>query len=309
MFMLFGKNLDGLLKSKSQAYLSFPDIGIERVKISSKDVVFDGLQFHLKEKDIPEIVKQIRKKNKYILDESINEAIEFMKSLEDNKDLNMYCKDCIRWLKNGTITLPRDNEKVLESFEYARKHNVDTGKYKSPVEMMFDVARMKNEIGKLVKGKPTDAFNTKGFHFNRSTTVNGFQVDIFDVEDNDVGKNAVSQAIADGSPKNKDGSWALSITSPWCLSTFNYNAKTGVATRTEASNRRWEQYSNGKRQIAFINGYPVAFNSSSRNKDEWWDYHDDPYDTIEQIDTDAPQKMFEKFSKERKISSMIIGNG
>ena len=43
---------------------------------------------------------------------------------------------------------------------------------------------------------------------------------------------------------------------------LNGDKKTGVTRDVEDAKKRWEQYGNGQRQIAFHNGFPVAFNSS-----------------------------------------------
>ena len=89
--------------------------------------------------------------------------------------------------------------------------------------------------------------------------------------------------------------------SPWCLSTFNYNKDTGKATPTESARRYWNKYSRGKRQIALLNNEtPIAFNSSSSNKDEWWDFYDGQYNSykgysdLKSVDTSSAKKVYKK---------------
>jgi len=104
--------------------------------------------------------------------------------------------------------------------------------------------------------------------------------------------------LADASPK-KEGT--VISNSPWCLSTFNYNKDTGKATPTESARRYWNKYNNGKRQIALLNNEtPIAFNSSSSNKDEWWDFYDGQYNSYEgysdlkSVDTSSAKEVYKE---------------
>ena len=256
--------------------LSNEDILNELLTIESD--YYDDLAYHIKAKDIPIVKEQIAKKNANITAQEIEEAIDFLVSLENNPETNLYVNTCIKWLKNGVIRLPQDNDAILAIFKMAREEGFDVQKLKHP----FDVIRLKIEKNKksIIPGKATNPREVPQFSYSRSIETEEGIIEVYDVEDSYEGQAAVCQALADASPKGEDGSWILGgFSSPWCLSTFNYDKNTGKATPTHgAVHTFWPRYDKGKRQIAFHNGMPVGFNSTDKIDygDEWWDYWDSP---------------------------------
>ena len=153
IFKLFGTEIgEGFFKDSNKIILSFPDL--KNQVFSGMD--YDELLFHIRQRDIPIIKEQIRKKNPDLEESALDSAIEFLDSLESNPDMNRYVADCIRWLKNGRIRLPEDNDVVIESFIQARKRNIDTQKYKSPLDLIRDVIVEMNNENQLTEPKPID---------------------------------------------------------------------------------------------------------------------------------------------------------
>lgn len=172
----------------------------------------------------------------------IDEVLDFLHSLEDNKENTAYIKTAIRWIANRSITLPQDQTKAYQAFELARKKHIDLQKY--------------NTLGELIaapemqpKEKEKKAFNpdtAKTFSNKRTVTTEGGRVfTVYDVEDTDEGQREVCKALA-----------AHYKMSPWCLSTF-----TAKGEPTESAKNYWNIYNAVPRKIAFENGKPVAFNS------------------------------------------------
>ncbi len=253
--------------------------------------------YYINPKKKEEILSQIKKRAKLNTQEEINEAIDFLETLENSPELNLYVATCIQWLKTDSILLPRDNEKLLTLFQSARKLKLDVQKYKNPIELMVAVANAKS--GEIEQGTKINPEAISQLTFNTIiTNSKGEKLYIYDVEDSPSGQEAVCQMLADASPK-KEGN--VTYNSPWCLSTFNYNKDTGKATPTESARRYWNVYSRGKRQIALLNNEtPIAFNSSSSNKDEWWDFYDGQYNSykgysdLKSVDTSSAKKVYKK---------------
>lgn len=268
--------------------LSNEDILNELLTIESD--YYEDLAYHIKAKDIPIVKEQIAKKNANITAQEIEEDVDFLVSLENNPETNLYVNTCIKWLKNGVIRLPQDNDAILAIFKMAREEGFDVQKLKHP----FDVIRLKLEKSKkeVVPGKAINPREIPQFHYSHSIETEEGTIEVYDVENSYEGQSAVSQVLADTAPKLPDGSWVLGdFTSPWCLATFNYNKETGKATpSTSAKNTYWNRYNAGKRQIAFYNGIPIGFNSSSLRKDEWWDFYDRPHDNVDASFINAREK-------------------
>ena len=253
--------------------------------------------YYINPKKKQEILSQIKKRAKLNTQEEINEAIDFLETLENSPELNLYVSTCIQWLKTDSILLPRDNEKLLTLFQSARKLKLDVQKYKNPIELMIAVANAKS--GEVEQGTKVNPEAISQLTFNTIiTNSKGEKLYVYDVEDSPSGQEAVCQMLADASPK-KEGT--VISNSPWCLSTFNYNKDTGKATPTESARRYWNTYSRGKRQIALLNNEtPIAFNSSSSNKDEWWDFYDGQYNSfkgysnLKSVDTSSAKKVYKK---------------
>lgn len=174
----------------------------------------------------------------------LDSVLDFLHSLEDNKENTAYIKTAIRWIANRSLTLPQDHTKAYQAFELARKKHIDLQKY--------------NTLGELIaapemqpKEKEKKAFNpdtAKTFSNKRTVTTEGGRVfTVYDVENTDEGQREVCKALA-----------AHYEMSPWCLSTF-----TATEEPTESAKHFWNRYDALPRKIAFENGKPVAFNSDS----------------------------------------------
>lgn len=254
--------------------------------------------YHINPKRVPELKQQIRKKNVFISDYEIDKAIDFLISLENNQENNAYVECCLKWLKAGTISLPRDNEKVRQAFDTARRHNIDVQQFSSPIEIIREAKphlKFKEENVNIDE-IPQFSFN------NTVTTENGEEIKVYDVENTPEGQQAVCQLLHDTGLFDKNGKHVPF--SPWCLSTYNVDNQTGKVNPTNSAKHYWDTYSNGKRQIAIFNGRPIAFNSSSSEKDEWWDFFDghdngfSGYDSVDKINLYSSQDVYEKKIKD-----------
>ena len=246
--------------------------------------------FYINPKKLEDIKVQIAKKNPLYNEGEIKDSLEVLSELEENQENNLFVQTAIRWLKNATISLPRDLEKVQEVFKMARKYGIDVQKAKSPLDLQFQV--FKKNKKELEAGEVIAPSSYKELSYDKTvTTEDGKQIVIYNVENTERGQQAVVDILAKASPKlNGEPS-----SSPWCLSTFNYNKETKVATPTLSARNFWEHYSLGKRQIAFVNGRPVAFNSSAYAQEEsWWDFNDrQAFEDITAIDFSSPSKFYE----------------
>lgn len=275
------KNIEEAVNSKTAEEV------VQELEAIESGVKFDP-EYYLSNKKAEEAKRVISNRNNVQTEEEIDAALDFLKSLENTPDLNQYVSLCINWLKDNQIRLPEDNEKLIPLFEYARDHNMDTQKFKSVADLWKAIVNDKTAIAE--KATPIeDPTSYYGITYNRTEKHKDGDILIFDVEDSERGQDSVCQILADFAPKLKNGK--TRINSPWCLATFNYSASDKIATATNSARNFWKDYPNGKRQIAIMNGVPVAFNSSKYNRDEWWDYKDGcdnnyhGYSTIQEIDT------------------------
>lgn len=275
------KNIEEAVNSKTAEEV------VQELEAIESGVKFDP-EYYLSNKKAEEAKRVISNRNNVQTEEEIDAALDFLKSLENTPDLNQYVSLCINWLKDNQIRLPEDNEKLIPLFEYAREHNMDTQKFKSVADLWKAIVNDKTAIAE--KATPIeDPTSYYGITYNRTEKHKDGDILIFDVEDSERGQDSVCQILADFAPKLKNGK--TKINSPWCLATFNYSASDKIATATNSAREFWKHYPNGKRQIAIMNGVPVAFNSSKYNRDEWWDYKDGcdnnyhGYSTIQEIDT------------------------
>lgn len=271
----------------------------QRIQLEQEAEEADSeFEFYINPKKKGQIQESILKKNPFIGEEGLEEAFWFLEELENTPDNNQFVDCCIRWIKNGTISLPRDAVKVRQLFDKAREQRLDTSKFKNPVELQIALVKeTKTTDGELIN---PDKYST--LRFNHNETVDGHLVQIYDVEDSEYGRQTVCQILADASPKDKDGKPIVS--SPWCLSTFNYDVETKKATPTHSAGMMWGVYNAGKRQIAIMDGKPVAFNSSSRPETQWWNFYDHSNSTLT---AEHIMGVTEKVYEESKLSTVEFG--
>lgn len=258
--------------------------------------------YYINPKKVPELKEQVAKRNPSIDEAQIDDAFQFLSDLENDPDLNKYVNQCITWLKNDTITLPRDHNKVISAFQTALKLGLDTQQFKSPVEVL--IAASKHTA--TTPGTPIDATKIPQFHFNRTVETQNGTIEIYDVDDSAEGQQAVIDVLLQCSPKFEESGKPVGG-SPWCLTTFTAEGKA-----TDSAKNFWNTYNKGKRQIAILNGMPLAFNSSTAPRDEWWDFYDGQknnrkgWNTIQQCDVESPKQFYT--TNNYKISTITLGN-
>lgn len=286
------------------------ELDSEIARLDNEDRFDEDLAFHIKAKDIPVVREQIHKKNPYLTEEELNETIDFLVSLENNPETNLYVKTVTKWIKNRVIQLPRDNDAILSIFNDIRRLGLNVESYYSPFDALPDIINANG--GDVVFENGINPFKIPQFHFiGKEISADGKELDVFEVEDTDEGRLAVSQALADTTPKRKDGSLATGeFSSPWCIGTFNYNAKTKKASRTNSADNYWkESYTVGKRRIAFCEGYPVAMCSSNWKEIEWWDFRDRPHDSLSEVKVSEREEVYELQITQSKDNNIYTGHG
>lgn len=174
--------------------------------------------------------------------DGIKHTLDFLHSLEDNKENNAYIKTAIRWVMNSSLTLPEDNTKARQAFDEARKRHIDVQKYPTLGDLIAS-----DEMKPKEKERPKfDPDKAKTFRNKRTVTTEGGRIfTVYDVENTEEGQREVCKAL-----------FAHYKTSPWCLSTF-----TATGEPTESAKKYWEHYNAIPRKIAYYDGKPVAFNS------------------------------------------------
>lgn len=174
--------------------------------------------------------------------DGIKHTLDFLHSLEDNKENNAYIKTAIRWVMNSSLTLPEDNTKARQAFDEARKRHIDVQKYPTLGDLIAS-----DEMKPKEKERPKfDPDKAKTFRNKRTVTTEGGRIfTVYDVENTEEGQREVCKAL-----------FAHYKTSPWCLSTF-----TATGEPTESAKKYWKHYNAIPRKIAYYDGKPVAFNS------------------------------------------------
>lgn len=178
--------------------------------------------------------------------QKINAALDFLHELEDNKENTVFIKTAIRWMINGSVTLPQDYTKMRQVFDTARKRRIDIQKYRTLGDLIAS-----DEMKAIEKEKRVfDPDKAKTFSNKRTVTTEGGRVfTVYDVENTYEAQREVCKAVA-----------AHYEVSPWCLSTF-----TATGEPTQSAKNHWNTYGGIKRRIAFENGKPVAFSSDKRS--------------------------------------------
>lgn len=209
--------------------------------------VDNAVQMFIGKKARAQFEQQLRKARPDMSDAEIKATLDFLHSLEDNKENNAYIKTAVRWVMNRSLTLPEDNTKARQVFDEARKRHIDVQKYPTLGALIAS-----DEMKPKEKEKPKfDPDKAKTFSNKRTVTTEGGRVfTVYDVENTEEGQREVCKAL-----------FAHYKASPWCLSTF-----TATGEPTESAKKYWKYYSALPRKIAFENGKPVAFNSSSESQ-------------------------------------------
>lgn len=237
---------DGLLKKSSlqEGYYDLTEKGIKQANISQDTfTIFDLIERGLAEYKSGDIYLTDKGKSEGQAQyKEIDRILDFLHSLEDDKENSVYISTAIRWIVNRSITLPEDHEKAYQAFALARKKHLDLQKYNTLGELIADPKMQPKEK----KKKPFDPDKAKTFSNKRTVTTPGGRVfTVYDVENTEEGQREVCKALA-----------AHYEMSPWCLSTF-----TSTGEPTQSAKNHWNYYNALPRKIAYENGKPVAFNS------------------------------------------------
>jgi hypothetical protein len=207
-----------------------------------KEHGINSLQEFIGKKTRTQFEQSLKKARPDMSEAEIKSTLDFLHSLEDNKENTAYIKTAIRWVANRSLTLPQDHTKAYQIFELARKKHIDLQKYNTIGELIASPEMQPKEKEKT-KFNPDEA---KTFSNKRTVTTNSGRVfTVYDVENTEEGQREVCKALA-----------AHYKTSPWCLSTF-----TSKGEPTQSAKKYWNVYSGIPRKIAFENDKPVAFSS------------------------------------------------
>lgn len=283
----------------------------------AKDNGTTDYMYHLSKKQRQEAITSISRYNPNITQEELDAALDFLHTLENTPELNLYVKTVLTWIKNNAVSITREHNTLLELFNSARQHKVNIQQCKTPYSARKKILEELEKKG-IVQEKmlPVDIskYEEQGLLTISEVKVlpSGEEIIIYNVQDDSQGQQAVCQILADSIPKGRDGKPV--VNSPWCLAVFNYDTKTKKASITSSADRMWNNvYYHGRRQIAMYNGFPIAFNSSSINMDEWWNLQDSPGEalTVEYINTlgvkrTAMEKQVQEREKLRHSSNMYL---
>ena len=222
-----------------------------------------GKQARAKYEDI------IRKKNPNITQEDLKTSLDFLHSLEDNKENAKAIKVAVKWLADDTIRLPYAIDNVRKAIAVAEKNKVDPTQYSSPMDIIDEFYK-DVEYGSHIDPDRVEAFKNK-----RVVGKGKNKVVIYDIDDNRQGQEAVCKICHEHfgySVENKDSK------QPWCLASFTRKGKP-----TESAIKYWDKtYNSVGKKIAFKDGKPIAFMAHDRGHDYdlWWDLHDKPSDNL-----------------------------
>lgn len=198
----------------------------------------DDINFHIGAKARLTYEQQIRKKNPNISEEHLQESLDFLHSLEDNKENTKAIKVAVKWLGTDAIRLPFAMENVRTAIELAEKHKIDPMQFKSPMDIInkyfVDV-----EYGKEIDPDKIPQFTNK-----RTIGEGENEVVVYDVEDSEAGQRAVTKICHQHfgySNRNKGSK------QPWCLASF-----TRKGEPTESAKNFWRNtYNSVGKKIAF----------------------------------------------------------
>lgn len=271
---LLYSNIDTYLESLTPDKI-YEEIGRIESNIENSDKE-DNL-YYINPNKKEEIVNQILKKVVYTK-QVIDSSIAWLETLPNTPEDNLFVKDIINWIKRGSMTnFEMYGSIIREAWDFARSKGADMQKFKTAEDLIL--WSLKKNIPKIDENSyrtySKEEIDSKFDKFQFSHIVaskSGEPIYIYNVEDSDGGRQQVAQILADTTAKDNTGKPVMG--SPWCLSTYNYNKETGIATPTQSSKHFWQSYGMGKRQIAIYKGRPIAFNSSKENRDEWWDFND-----------------------------------
>ena len=229
----------------------------------------DGIRFMIGKQMRTMYEAGIRKKNHNITEKDIKTSLDFLHSLENNKENAKAIKVAVKWLTDDTIRLPYAIDNVRKAIAVAEKNKIDPTQYSSPMDIINEFYK-DVEYGEHIAPDTVEAFKNK-----RTVGRGKNEVTIYDIDDNRAGQEAVCKICHEHfgySVENKDSK------QPWCLASFTRQGKP-----TESAIKYWDKtYNSVGKKIAFKDGKPIAFMAHDRehNYDLWWNLKDDPSDNL-----------------------------
>lgn len=304
------KSEDQVVEDKLSSIDTWSDsqLASEIQRLSEESIIDD--MYYLNPKKMAEIERQVKSKA-LVTEEVIDQTLQFLTELENDKELNVYAKQAIEWLKRGSIFLPRDYNRTIAAFREARKMGLDIQQYKNPIDLLMAIAAKET----VTPGTKINPNNYGHLSYNTTyTRKDGIKVEVYDVEDSPEGQVDVVNILATAAPKDSKGRPVGSAregefwkTSPWCVSTYKYNTETGKATPTPSAMNYWGNYNKAGRKIALVDGVPVAFMSSDSALETWWDFSDSPYHNLDDINLKEPEKFYKR-ADNNGVEFVTIGN-
>ncbi|MFJ1491854.1 MuF-C-terminal domain-containing protein [Capnocytophaga canis] len=208
------------------------------VKNFENPKINNEINFHIGAKARLTYEQQIRKKNPNISEEHLQESLDFLHSLEDNKENAKAIKVAIKWLETDAIRLPFAMENVRTAIELAEKHKIDPMQFKSPMDII------NKYFVDVEYGKEIDTDKIPQFTNKRIIGEGENEVVVYDVEDSEAGQRAVTKICHQhfGYSNQNKGS-----KQPWCLASF-----TRKGEPTESAKNYWfNTYNSVGKKIAF----------------------------------------------------------
>lgn len=136
----FKKGL-GFIGMKPYFYGEFVVFNPNQIKSATDNVgtfsnAKDDIRMFIGKKARTQFEQQLMKARPDMSDAEIKSTLDFLHSLEDNKENTAYIKTAIRWIANKSLTLPQDHEKAYQAFDLARKKHLDLQKYNTLGELI-----------------------------------------------------------------------------------------------------------------------------------------------------------------------------
>lgn len=274
--------------------LSNDEINSRIALLEQEDRNYGGMMFYINKNRLPEIRQNIEKKLTEITqyyENLVDTGLQYLESLPQDDTSRLFVNTALRWFKLSPLQ-KYDLQALFPLFELARKYNVDIQQLKSPIDLIEFCIQHDNRIKD--SDVKVDAASYPGIQYSHSiTNDDGIEIQVFDVENSSIGQQSVSQILHDTSA-TIDGKHINY--SPWCLSTYNYD-ENNIAHPGESAEHYWENYSKAKRQIAMVDGKPIAFNSSGHKDVEWWDFLDHSHaENLEDVKLDIRIPGFKKWA-------------
>ena len=156
-----------------------------------------------------------------------------------------------KWFCNQSVTLPEDEDKILQAVHVAKVNHVDPLSYDYPMAVINAFGNYKRS------GEPIDPARVPTLHLQRRYKCG---IDIYDVDDNDESRINMRSII--------NTHWGVK-SNPWCLLQGDEEGNL-----TQESGRYWEFYNGFPKRVAFKDSRLYAFSAGTGHSRIWWDRND-----------------------------------